>query len=335
MRTTKHKPDSKIPVDASLITHALTDVLQKEANALTHLIKNMPPKAFHLVEMILATKGAIVFLGIGKSGHVAHKLAGTFSSLGIPASFLHPSEALHGDCGMLRGNDLVIMLSKSGTGTEYEQLLPYLQSQKIMTILLSCRESFLASRVNEALVLPFQQEACDLNLAPTSSSTVMMAFGDALAIVASRLKGFGKKDFARLHPAGALGKRLTLKVRSLMYATHLPLISSKMLFHDALVIMTEKKLGVGIVVDDQQKLLGIVTDGDLRRAIKRGPEVFQVSAESIMTINPKTITSDQLAYEALQVMEEYAITSLVVTHDERVVGLLHIHDVIKAGISLT
>jgi arabinose-5-phosphate isomerase len=316
------------------INKNITDVLNQEAFAIQKVAKNLPQESNLLIEYILNTSGHIVFSGMGKSGFVARKLAATFSSMGKAALFLHPSEALHGDLGMLKPNDLFIALSKSGTGKEFEQILPILRTNKNKTCLLCCNKGKLNSLVDLTICLPFTKEACSLNLAPTTSSTIMMAFGDAIAVTVSKISGFKENDFAKHHPAGALGKRLFLTVNSFMCtANKLPLINIDTSVQDAILTITKKKLGVGIVVDDNKKLIGIITDGDLRRAYKFGPKLFEKTAIDIMTINPKTITQKKLAYEALQIMEQFNITNLVVANEQSVVvGLVHIHDLIKAGI---
>ncbi|MFC1894846.1 CBS domain-containing protein, partial [Candidatus Dependentiae bacterium] len=200
--------------------------------------------------------------------------------------------------------------------------------------LISCANGKLCNLADLSIILPFQKEACEFNLAPTSSSTLCMAFGDAIAVCVSKLKGFNQNDFAKFHPAGALGKRLLLKVSSMMYPkTDLPLINPKANFKDLLLTISSKKLGIGIIVDQNKKLLGIVTDGDLRRACNLGSELFKKTAIEIASINPKSINSQTLAYDALKKMEKYNITSLVVTQQNNsVIGLIHIHDLVKAGI---
>lgn len=315
------------------ITQSLHRVLGDEADAITHLIGNLPDSVFVLIDKVLAVSGKIVFSGLGKSGLVGQKLAATWSSLGIPSIYLHPTEALHGDVGVVQPNDFFMVLSKSGTGGEFEYLLPVLASRGIPTALVCCNEGHLADKVDLVVCLPFTKEACSFNLAPTSSSTMMMALGDAIAIAISDLKNFTHHDFARHHPAGALGKKLLLTVRSLMHSgISLPFISPTTHFKDLLFTITSKKLGLGIVVDDQQKLMGIITDGDLRRACEKGPSIFSTQAVDFMTRHPKTVDVATLAYVALEVMEDFNITSLVVMEGDRAVGLVHIHDLIKAGI---
>lgn len=313
--------------------HDLVNVLEKEAQAILDVTKKLPAEAEKLVEQILRTRGRVVFSGMGKSGHIGRKLVATFSSMGTPAIFLHPSEALHGDLGMVRSDDLFIALSKSGTGAELTQVINVLRMQGNKTALICCRRGALTSLVDLAVCLPFEREACELNLAPTSSSTLMIAFGDAISVAVSKANGFARNDFARAHPAGALGKQLLCTVQSFMYGQdELPFVFSDTPFSDVIVEATAKKLGAAIVVDDDTQLLGIITDGDLRRACKLGPELFEKRACDIMTRNPKTIYAEAKAYAALELMEQFNITSLVVTEQNRVVGLVHIHDLVKAGI---
>lgn len=332
----KEKLTSSSPNYFQNISQELIAVISKEIESLNFLVKNFPQQSEILVEKILQTKGRVVFSGMGKSWHVAKKLVATFAGLGIQSLFLHPAESLHGDLGMIGQQDLFIAISKSGTGSELEQIIPVLRSQGNFCCLISCVQGgSLTKLVDLSIVLPFTAEACELNLAPTSSSTLCIAFGDALAVVVSKIRGFGKNDFAKLHPSGALGKKLLLKVTSLMAKEEqLALIYPETNFKDLLLKITNKKLGVGIVVDQNNILLGIITDGDLRRACELGPRVFEKCAKDIMKSDPKRILRDTLAYDSLKLMEQFNITSLVVTtQDKKVVGLIHIHDLVKSGIS--
>jgi arabinose-5-phosphate isomerase len=326
-------PDS--PFHNSIIKNELVSILQQEALAIQTLSQQLPTEAITLTQLVLETKGRVVLSGMGKSGAIAKKLVATFSSTGTPALFIHPSEALHGDLGMVQKDDLFIALSKSGSGSELENIIPILKSNTNQTALICCNNGRLSHLVNLTITLPFDKEACPLNLAPTSSSTMMLAFGDAIAISASTMRGFTSNDFAKFHPHGALGKRLNLKVKSLMVSEEkLPLIKPETSFSELIVSITSKRLGIGIVVDQQKQLLGIITDGDLRRACKTfGPDVFQKIAADIMTAKPQTASPEILAQKALELMELFNITSLVVTEKhETVVGIIHIHDIIKAGL---
>lgn len=323
-----------ILVDGPAVNEALKTVLCQETDALVLCIQHFPENASVLVDDIVQTSGKIIISGMGKSGLIGKKIVATFSSLGLPAIFLHPSEALHGDLGVVSHNDYFIAISKSGTGSEFETIIPVIRSRGVKTALICCNQGALTSYVDTPVMLHCGKEACDLNLAPTSSSTVTLAFGDALAVVASRLKGLTSQEYALNHPAGALGKRLLWTVRSFMVSgDQLPLLHPTTTFTDLLVAMTRKKFGAGIVVDDHGRLVGLITDGDLRRACNLGPDVFSKTAALIMTPNPKTIAPHELGYRAIDVMEKFNITSLVVTeNDGTVVGLVHIHDLIKAGL---
>jgi len=316
------------------IKNDLLNVLRMEAGSINYLIDNFPNGPVELVETILNTRGRIIFSGMGKSGHIARKLVATFSSMGTPSIFLHPSEALHGDLGMVGKEDLFIALSKSGTGAELTQVANALRMQGNKTVLICCRKGALAQVVDFVVCLPFEREACDMNLAPTSSSTLMIAFGDAVSVAVSKARGFEKDDFARTHPAGALGRRLISTVKMFMCGKDgLPFVQLESSFQDVIFEATSKKLGVAIVVDKEKKLQGIVTDGDLRRACEFGPALFDKKAEDIMTKNPKVVGVNEKAYYALEVMEKFNITTLVVTDKGVAVGLIHIHDLVKAGLS--
>ncbi|MBD3273188.1 KpsF/GutQ family sugar-phosphate isomerase [Candidatus Dependentiae bacterium] len=325
--------ESVILNSESKIKRDLIKVLSTESQAITNLINNFPESSITLIKKIIKTEGRVIFSGMGKSGLIAKKLVATFSSTGTPSLFLHPAEALHGDLGMIRSDDLFIAISKSGTGKELAQIIPILKSCGNYTTLICCSKGKLSDIVDLTLELPFTQEACQMNLAPTTSSTLCMAFGDAIGVVVSKLKNFDKNDFAKFHPAGALGKRLLLKVNSLMVCEpNLPFLNLNTSFVDLLYVISSNKLGVGIIVDDDKKLLGIITDGDLRRSAQKGPEIFNKKASDIMTKNPKSIKQDILAYDALNIMQSFNITSLVVKNSkEEVVGLIHIHDLLKAG----
>lgn len=331
----KINDQKKSEKNISLIKNDLIKVLSIESQAINNLINNFPDIAITLVEKVLKTKGRVIFSGMGKSGLIAKKLAATFSSTGTPSFFLHPAEALHGDLGMVKSEDLFIAISKSGTGLELSQIIPLLKSYGNYTCLLCCSNGTLSEQVNLTVQLPFTKEACQMNLAPTTSSTLCMAFGDAIGVVTSKLKQFNKTDFAKFHPAGALGKKLFLKVNSLMVKKNeLPFLHENTNFADLLYLISNKRMGVGIVVDSNENLLGIITDGDLRRATQLGPKIFGKKAKDIMTQNPKTINQDILAFDALNIMEKFNITSLLIKNkSDQIIGLIHIHDLLKAGIS--
>ncbi|KKQ33491.1 MAG: KpsF/GutQ family protein [candidate division TM6 bacterium GW2011_GWF2_37_49] len=317
------------------IKDIISKIVADEANALLNLELNMPDEAVLFVEKIINTRGKVIFSGIGKSGLVAQKIAATFSSLGIPSIFVHACDALHGDLGMMQQQDLFVGISKSASGEELECVYSVLNNRASDSVLICCSSGQLCSLARLVIRLPLQKEACLLNLAPTSSSTLMQVFGDALAVAVSSIKNFNKADFAKNHPAGALGRRLTLTVQHFMHGGLLsPTISLETKFSEILYTISSKKLGVAVVVDGSNKLLGLITDGDLRRACdKFGPSVFDKKAADVMTLNPKTIDFAKLAFNALEMMDKFNITSLIVTeHDNIVVGVIHVHDLIKAGI---
>lgn len=309
-------------------------VIQAEATTLQNLVNNLPLETLECLTILSNTIGSIIFTGAGKSGHVGQKLSATFSSLGLPSFFLHPYDALHGDMGKIRNNDTVIMLSKSGISAELELMSQIFKQRSITTILVCCSPGNLTQVCSLSIQLPLEKEACLYNLAPTSSSTMMQAFGDALAVALSTQKGFSSQDFARNHPSGALGRSLLLDANALMH-THneLPFLTESDSFETVLNVIIEKKLGVGIVATPEKKLLGIITDGDIRRACAQGPQIFSLNANSFMTKKPKTINATTKASHALNIMEQYNITSLIVIDENNyVLGLLHIHALLKAGI---
>jgi len=308
-------------------------VLNDEAHALLQCAQSFPNEALILIKKIAECTGRVIFSGMGKSGHIGKKCAATFSSFGIPSFFVHPAEALHGDLGMICKDDCLVFLSKSGRGAELQGMIPYLKEQRIFSALLCCDKGSLTSYVDCVVHLPLGKEACQIVNAPTSSSTLMLAVGDALAVAVSSIKKFTQHDFAHFHPGGTLGRTMLLNVKDLMYSGDaLPFLKQHSTFQEILFVMTSKKLGTGIVVDDNKKAVGIITDGDLRRACDAGACIFEKKASDIMGCNPKVIQSDLKALTALQIMEDNNITSLVVAEDDNVIGLVHIHDIIKAGI---
>lgn len=319
----------------SIFLRKLKDILNAEAHTILYAIEHLPTNCHKLIDIILNTSGKLILTGMGKSGHIAQKLAATFSSTGTPACFLHPAEAMHGDLGLVQPNDTIIMLSKSGSGSELEKIATHTQTLQSQSILICCNDGPLTNHVNIFVKLPFKKEACHLQLAPTSSSTLMLAFGDAVALTVSKYKNYSQKDFARVHPFGMLGKKLLLSVNDLMHTDKaLALLAPEISFKDLMINISSKKFGVGIVVDKINRLLGIITDGDLRRACNNyGKDVFDRQAHEIMTTHPSIIEKNILAQTALELMEEKKITSLVVVENNKVVGLLHIHDILSTGLS--
>lgn len=307
--------------------------LALETQALQELLEELDLNFTQACHLILNTQGKVIVTGMGKSGHIGKKLAATLASTGTPAFFVHPGEASHGDMGMIGQNDLVIGLSNSGETAEVTQLLPLLK--RMGTPLVSItgnRQSTLAQSADAHLYGGAQQEACPLNLAPTSSTTCALVIGDALAIALLEAKGFSAEDFAFSHPGGTLGRRLLLKVADIMHADDdIPVVKSGATLKEALFTMTDKGLGMTCIQQDGHTI-GIFTDGDLRRAIDKGMDIHTCLIDDLMTCEFTQIDSQALAVEAVNIMQEKAINGLVVTDEEQLVGVLNMHDLLKAGV---
>ncbi|PRP69948.1 D-arabinose 5-phosphate isomerase [Chromobacterium amazonense] len=311
------------------------EVLQTEAAALSTLAERLNGDFLAAVEIILAGKGRVIVTGMGKSGHVARKIAATLASTGTPAFFVHPAEAAHGDLGMITGDDVVIALSNSGESAEVVSLLPALKLKGSKLIAITGRaESSLSQAADILLHTHVEREACPLNLAPTTSTTVQVALGDALAVTLMEARGFSQSDFALSHPGGSLGRRLLVHVRDLMHGgDDLPRVAPGTLLKDALLEMSQKRLGMITICDKDNTLLGIYTDGDLRRTLERAADVYRLKIDEVMSVNPRTIHQDKLAAEAGFVMKEKQITSLaVVDNAGKLAGVLHMHDLLRAGV---
>ncbi|MEO2082650.1 MAG: KpsF/GutQ family sugar-phosphate isomerase [Desulfurobacteriaceae bacterium] len=304
------------------------EVIRKEAEALKKLAENLDESFDRAVELLLKTKGRVVLTGVGKSGLICKKIAATLSSTGTPAFFLHPSDAAHGDLGMLRGEDTVIAISNSGETQELLNIVPIIKSFGIPIIAITNQpDSTLARLSDVVLLLHVEEEACPLNLAPTTSTTATLALGDAIAVALMEAKGFTSEDFARFHPGGKLGIRLS-KVKDIMRkGKEIPKVTPETLLKDVIFEISSKKLGTALV-EKRGKLVGIITDGDLRRAFERGAS-FKTRAKEIMTKNPKKISGDLFAEEALKIMEEHKITVLpVVNEKNEILGIVHLHDIL-------
>jgi len=286
-------------------------------------------------ETILACEGRVVVTGMGKSGHIGNKIAATLASTGTPAFFVHPGEASHGDLGMITKNDVVIAISNSGSTAEVVTILPLIKRLGIPLISMTGDpESILSQSACANLDVSVTSEACPLNLAPTTSTTVTLVMGDALAIALLESRGFSAEDFAFSHPGGALGRKLLLRVGDIMHGeTDVPRVSANQLLQDALLEMTEKGFGMTTVVDSNNKLMGVFTDGDLRRVIDQNIDIGTATMEQVMSANPKTISDAILAAEALTIMESASITALIVEdHSQHPIGVLHMHDILRAGV---
>lgn len=309
--------------------------IELERDAVSALLVNIDGSFAAACELIMSCEGRVVVTGVGKSGHVGRKVAATFASTGTPAFFMHPGEASHGDLGMITRTDLVLALSNSGNTNEIVLLLPLLKRLGVPLIGMTGNpESAIGKASDVHLNVAVAQEACPLNLAPTSSTTVSMVAGDALAIALLEARGFTEEDFAFSHPGGALGKRLLLHTKEIMHTgTRIPKVGPQASLMEALSVMSKKGFGMTTVVDDNDRLLGIFTDGDLRRSLDNGIEVHKTTIASVMTKDPVTVEQDSLAAKAMHVMETRKITALVVTDQGRPVGILHMHDLLRAGLS--
>jgi arabinose-5-phosphate isomerase len=311
-------------------------VIRIEANAVAELEDRIDENFAEVVDLILRLTGRVVITGVGKSGIIARKIVATMNSTGTPALYLHPADAVHGDLGVVRKEDVVICISKSGNTVEVLRLIPIFKRIGVPVIsMVGNLNSQLARLSDYVLNVSVKEEACPYNLAPTASTTATLAMGDALSIALLEKRNFTVENFALFHPGGNLGKRLLLKVEELMVSgKDVPIVRTSTPMKETIIEMTSKRLGATCVVDDNGKLVGIITDGDLRRLLQRTENVFGLTAGEVMTRNPKTIKKDALAVVALQEMEHYNITQLVVIDDERFpIGMIHIHDLVKAGLS--
>jgi arabinose-5-phosphate isomerase len=314
-------------------------VLKIEAEAVAALIERIDASFEHAVEMILVCEGRVVVTGMGKSGLIGKKIAATLASTGTPALFLHPAEGIHGDLGMVTRGDTVIALSNSGETEEISRMLPSLKRLGIGIIALTGNpESTLAKNSDVVINVGVKEEACPLGLAPTASTTAALAMGDALAVALLDKKGFKEEDFACFHPGGTLGKRLLLRVKDLMHTgDDVPIVKDTTLIKDAIYEISSKKMGITSVVNKDGKLVGVISDGDLRRWMekteKSGENLLSKKAEDIMTKKPKIANKDSLAAEAVAIMEKNSITCLIVADAaSNPEGVIHLHDLLKAGV---
>ncbi|QKX15727.1 KpsF/GutQ family sugar-phosphate isomerase [Microbulbifer sp. YPW1] len=318
-----------------LIIEAGRRTISMEADAVAALEPRIGDEFKRACELILSCKGRVIVSGMGKSGHIGRKIAATLASTGTPSFFVHPGEASHGDLGMITRQDLVITISNSGTSAEVLTLLPLLKRLGIPMISMTGKpDSPLAQSADVNLDIAVDTEACPLNLAPTSSTTVTLVMGDALAVALLEARGFTAEDFAFSHPGGALGRQLLLKVEDVMHAgDELPQVAPETPLSTALLEMTSKGFGMTTVVDSNGCLLGVFTDGDLRRVIDQKQELDSATMDQVMSRRPKTVSAHTLAAEALRIMEDNKITALVVEDPEHhPIGLLHMHDILRAGV---
>jgi arabinose-5-phosphate isomerase len=315
------------------IKNIAREVLLNESRALQNLTHFIDDNFEACVKEIYSSKGRVVVTGIGKSAIIANKIVATLNSTGTPALFMHAADAIHGDLGMIQRDDIVIGISKSGNTPEIKVLVPLLKRRgSKLVALVSNTQSYLAQQADFVLNATIGEEACPNNLAPTTSTTAHLALGDALAVCLLELRNFSSEDFAQVHPGGALGKQLYLKVDDIFMHNQVPMVREHALLKDVILEISSKRLGCTAVVDDQQRLLGIITDGDLRRMLQKEVNLTSVKAGDIMTKNPKTIARDEFAVKALTQMQELSITQLAVMDGEKVAGFIHLHDLLKEGI---
>lgn len=311
---------------------AVIDIESKMISSLKDRIDHQFAEA---CDLMLTCKGKVIVMGMGKSGHIAKKIAATFASTGTPAFFIHPGEAKHGDFGMITKNDTLLVISNSGETEEILCILPFIKRLNIPLITLTGKpHSSLAKAATVNIDVSVEQEACPLGLAPTSSTTAALVMGDALAISLLENRGFTAEDFALSHPGGSLGRRLLLRVEDLMHtAPHIPKIDENTVLKSALMEISQKKLGMTTVVEQNNSLVGILTDGDVRRAFDNNADVYSTPVHKIMTRRPRVISATTLAVDALNIMNTSKITALIITNEQNhPIGVIHLHDILRAGV---
>jgi arabinose-5-phosphate isomerase len=307
--------------------------IRLEAEAVAGLAEQVNEDFAAVARLLFGMKGRLVVSGIGKSAIIGQKIVATFNSTGTPAIFMHAADAIHGDLGMIQEGDVVMVISKSGESPEIKVLVPLIRNLRHPLVgIVGQMESFLALHSDYVLNTTVSQEACPNNLAPTTSTTAQLVMGDALAVVLMEMRGFGRDDFAKFHPGGALGKKLYLRVADMFGQNERPFVWADSTLKDVILEISRKRLGITAVIDAEQRLLGVITDGDLRRMLEKESDVRQVTASAIMSRNPRTIGSEELAVNALDIMRKNNITQLIVTENGAYAGVIHLHDLIKEGL---
>ena len=307
--------------------------LQLEAEAIMDLQQKLDSQFVSIIHLLLKMQGRLVVSGIGKSAIIGQKIVATLNSTGTPSIFMHAADAIHGDLGMVQQDDVVLIISKSGESPEIKVLVTLIQNLGNITIaMVGNLESTLAKGCSHILDTTVSQEACPNNLAPTSSTTAQLAMGDALAVCLMEMRGFGSADFAKFHPGGALGKKLYLRVYDLAKMNEKPAVQENSNLKAVILEMTRKRLGLTAVLDNEMRLTGVITDGDLRRMLEKGGDLDNTNAKDIMGTNPKTILSDALAVDALDRMRKNNITQLLVTENNTYFGVIHLHDLVREGL---
>ncbi len=319
-----------MPID---IKHIALRTIEMEARSIAGLAASVNTDFEKAVQVIAACPGRVVVSGIGKSAIIAQKIVATFNSTGTPSLFMHAADAIHGDLGMVQQDDVVMVISKSGESPEIKVLVPLIKNfGNTLISIVGSKISYLAKNADIVLDTTVDQEACPNNLAPTTSTTAQLVMGDALAVCLMETKGFQSDDFAKFHPGGMLGKKLYLRVSDLSNDNEKPQVLSTQSLKEVIVEMTKKRLGITAVVDEENNLLGIITDGDLRRMLENNVSIDAVKAGDIMTKNPKAIGPDELAIDALDMLRRNEISQLAVIQDKKYLGIIHLHDLIREGL---
>ncbi|MDD3878002.1 MAG: KpsF/GutQ family sugar-phosphate isomerase [Bacteroidales bacterium] len=307
--------------------------IEEEASMVLQLKEFINDDFSDSINLILSSHGRVIVTGIGKSAHIGQKMVATFNSTGTPSVFMHAADAIHGDIGIIQKDDVVICISKSGNTNEIKVLIPLIKmlGNKIIAMV-GNSTSYLAENADLILLTTVEKEVCPNNLAPTSSTTAQLVMGDAIAVCLLQCRGFSREDFARLHPGGMIGKNLYLKVEDLMKHNAVPVVNLNSDINSVILEMTTKRLGATAVVDKNNKLAGIITDGDLRRMLEKTNDINQLKAGDIASMNPKTVSKDMLAVKSLSIMKAHNITQLIVSENREVVGFIHLHDILREGI---
>ncbi len=307
-------------------------VIRKESESVSKLSEFIDETFAKCVNLIQESNGRVIITGIGKSAIIAEKITATLNSTGTPSVFMHAADAIHGDLGIVKPEDIVICLSKSGNTPEIKVLVPYIKKfGNILIAFVSNADSFLAKQADYVIRTTIESEACPNNLVPTSSTTAQLVMGDALAVSLLDARNFSDRDFAKLHPGGALGKQLYMRVNDLYRMNEAPKVFKDDKLKEVIIEISEKRLGATAVLDENNNLAGIITDGDLRRMLAKTNSLANITAEDIMSKNPKTINSDAFAINAFEIMRKNNITSLIVTEGEQYLGIVHLHDMLKEG----
>jgi len=318
---------------ADKILETVLSVVESEVSAVLKIKEVLTGKISEIIVRLSGCRGRIIVSGVGKCGFIARKMVATLNSTGTPAVFLHCADAVHGDLGMVQKDDIVIIISKSGNTPEVKRLVPLIKGfGNYIVSMVSDRDSYLARHSDDIIYLPVEKEAGPDNLAPTSSTTVQLVMADAIAVCLAGIKNFGKDDFARFHPGGSLGKRLYMTVGDILDKNNVPSVSPDDTVPNTIINISAHRLGATVVLDDSRRILGIITDGDVRRMVERGGDFNSMKASDIMSTNPKTTEIGTLAVDALAIMERNEITTVVVLDGGGYAGLVHIHDIMKEGI---